>query len=1522
MASSNPAFNAFNLNGFSLRLPKQKSLSKEKHPDRSVSSLKKVPRPSTAPAIEHKPVLPSRPLPSSQAFEKTPADQYTFEQEAKQRVASSGLFKINTDEGSSSQEMLSGDGGSSAFSIDSDSRTPNTSVGELQSTNEESEYDWATFISAYARGNWDPHRTPGPPRSHFISPNHHLYSVPEFSSPSSAGGDSTEWSSQGYKSSSHTSTPSYETLKPLLTPAFQLPPDLGRGRMPLMDLHSHRQRNSFSASSSHSVLHHSPSNVDIQATAATLRWAAAHVNLAPLALPSPEHELTDPMRGVNAAIPGSHPPNFATHFSHDLLTPGGTRRLRPVGFWKGTQDIQDGGERTYGSISSTSSGTLGPATAHPSMSEVVPPLPPASAPTEKTAIDEDPDADYFGELDTTMSPDVASEEQFSIPQFPAEHTNATGPLLMRLGSMDSGTMSVPAIPRRICLTRQASSPLPNSMSIESSSAPASLHISHNTLSSEQAFSRARAAKEEQMFQELGFLAPPNPPEELERRRALYKYNIWNTGPDINFDRIAHLAKLVFNTKGVYISLVDRSESFYKSEWGLKDHSKLRMHSFCGHAILHRGDEPMVVLDAHEDWRFRNNPLVTGSPEIRFYAGAPLRTQDGYNIGTLAIIDSSPKEDFTPRQRHTLKEFAAIVIRELELWRDKIQLRIRDRIQTSMEQFSRECLEIDLGPHMAGESNGEPQEFGLPSMDQVYNRAARLIKRTLDVEGVMVMDVSYSDILENISGPSEGTVPVSIHRQDPKVSGGARKLDADEYRKLNSFFAKYPDGKIFEGITPPCLRPFLPLKIQYALAVPIFNVDKQPFALLCAYNAEGPTKRFLEGHELSYLRAIGVIILSAVLKRRMTLADKAKSLFISNISHELRTPLHGILAAAELLAESEMSHSQMSFLETVQACGTSLVETVNHVLDFTKLSGNAKAGGVENAMSPSDVDLLHLVEDAVDGCYVGFRARTAESGIGTFYSPPKDEGAGSAPLALVETVVDIGSPLETWWVKCEKSGIRRVLMNLFSNSLKFTTNGYVRVSLRQMPRTHDVPPDEVRIELSVADSGKGISQDFLKNQLFHPFTQENPLQTGTGLGLAIVNSIISSESVDGKVDVWSEEAVGTEIKITFSAKIAHSDSCDSWLTLPFKTDSGETPTVTMVGFNSTHPGVSLLRDTIKNYLDVWFGLRVIPEDQPPGQIILINDDFSPVVDAIAQRDIQHPFIIFSDLRGDPTGMAIASEYDSIGGFCRILYKPAGPSRLRSVIKLCLHALNISGFASADDLHMGAHNHHHSRSDSGAMTLARRKSEEGQLTRPALLPRAVTAHPLVTSWQTLPSTTEQVEPAPSPPVPRALDMVETSSPVEEVPTIPVGAGGTLLQSSMSSSITRSAGFRVLVVEDNTILRDLLSKWLTKKGYAYSVAVDGEDGVRIFEAQGPFDIVLLDLSMPLLDGFGASIKMRDYESKLHNGHRPRQRPTRILALTGMSTPEDKRKAFEAGVDGYLVKPVAFKTLDDIFSKLGFSS
>ncbi|KAF4596398.1 His Kinase A domain containing protein [Pleurotus pulmonarius] len=855
----------------------------------------------------------------------------------------------------------------------------------------------------------------------------------------------------------------------------------------------------------------------------------------------------------------------------------------------------------------------------------------------------------------------------------------------------------------------------------------------------------------------------------------------------------------------------------------------------------------------------------------------------------------------------------------------------------MEQFSRECLEIDSEAQAV--SPDQPHSIVGASMDKVYSRAAKLVKKTLDVEGVIVVDVSHCEVLESLN--SEGSVSVVLHHGEPVVNvaaaGGscvdssdresndsahatptpstplalpsfssapppsssgfntlphdnftpqhcasgettARQLTAEEYGRLVNYFAKHPDGKISEGIVPPAFRPFLPTRIQYALTVPIFNVDKRPFALLCAYNASEHTKRFLEGHELSYLRAIGVIILSAVLKRRMALADKAKSLFISNISHELRTPLHGILAAAELLADTPLNHSQSSFLQTVQACGTSLVETVNHVLDFTKLSGNSKSGGVEKVIVPTKVDLMQLVEEAVDGCWVGYRARTQimrDSAIGSVYSPPeKDAGNGqSSKRNLVETVVDIGHREGGWLLKCERGGIRRVLMNLFGNSLKFTSNGFIHVILRQLPSSKDDPPNKVKIELGVCDTGKGISQSFLK---------ENPLQTGTGLGLAIVNSIVHSDSVNGTVDVWSEEGLGTELKVTFSADVLPTDEGGL---LPSPTDMfrfddpSNPPTVALVGFDTSHPGVQLLFTVTRNYLVSWWGFNAIQTEDPGlGDIVIINNDPSAIVGATERRDTTRPFLIFSALRGSPALMAIASDHENIGGFCRIVYKPGGPSRLRTILNLAMHALKIVT-RSQSISPSGDANTEGSRVVGSP--IPRRISEEISTIRGSrpFFPRSSTAHPGVTSWKALVSPIEADE-----------------SPEPEIvgPTIPIGNGGTLLKSSVGT--------------------------IDVAGYDYRDAVDGRDGVNIYQAEGPFDVVLLDLSMPVLDGIGATSEIRQIEAAHEQSD---NKPARacILALTGMSSLEDKRRAFEAGVDGYLVKPVAFKTLEDMFHKLGIT-
>lgn len=127
----------------------------------------------------------------------------------------------------------------------------------------------------------------------------------------------------------------------------------------------------------------------------------------------------------------------------------------------------------------------------------------------------------------------------------------------------------------------------------------------------------------------------------------------------------------------------------------------------------------------------------------------------------------------------------------------------------MEQFSRECLEIET-------EVGEKQDLTVgASMERVYDRAAKLVKRTLDVEGVIVMDVSHCEVLETTS--AEGAVSVVIHHGDPHQEATSRSLSQDEYAKLTDFFSVHPDGKISEGIVPPCFRPFLPTHIHYALS---------------------------------------------------------------------------------------------------------------------------------------------------------------------------------------------------------------------------------------------------------------------------------------------------------------------------------------------------------------------------------------------------------------------------------------------------------------------------------------------------------------------------------------------------------------------------------------------------------------------------------------------------------------------------------------------------------------------------------
>lgn len=178
------------------------------------------------------------------------------------------------------------------------------------------------------------------------------------------------------------------------------------------------------------------------------------------------------------------------------------------------------------------------------------------------------------------------------------------------------------------------------------------------------------------------VAPPIPHDETERLAELLRYAVLDTETEVAFDRIARVAQTVFGTPIALVSLVDQNRQWFKAEIGLGVSETPRSVSFCAHALTEPGPGPMVIEDAADDLRFSDNPLVTGDPRIRFYAGAPITTPRGFNLGTLCVIDRKPRS-LSAEQRQLLSDLAAMVVNELELRQSR---RVAEQRAASFEQL--------------------------------------------------------------------------------------------------------------------------------------------------------------------------------------------------------------------------------------------------------------------------------------------------------------------------------------------------------------------------------------------------------------------------------------------------------------------------------------------------------------------------------------------------------------------------------------------------------------------------------------------------------------------------------------------------------------------------------------------------------------------------------------------------------------------------------------------------------------------
>ncbi|GAA5926102.1 hypothetical protein JCM3775_005204 [Rhodotorula graminis] len=341
---------------------------------------------------------------------------------------------------------------------------------------------------------------------------------------------------------------------------------------------------------------------------------------------------------------------------------------------------------------------------------------------------------------------------------------------------------------------------------------------------------------------------------------------------------------------------------------------------------------------------------------------------------------------------------------------------------------------------------------------------------------------------------------------------------------------------FVDAEPFAAASFLPPTLASSSAcIPVFDTDGSPIVLIVLTSGEKwfsfePTDRRFAG-------SVGAIVVGSLLRQRALEADMAKLRFVSHVSHELRTPLHGCNSQIELIREfasPDELRKLAPLLDTADVCLESLSDVLNDTLDFSKLSQSLSTSPEEQAEYRRRAfvvsDLGALVEGVTKSTWVRKQRVDAVT-------------ADLAKLVEGEKKVDLVLELEEraggWQAMIDVGGLKRVLLNLVGNALKFTVAGEVKISLKEVgilpapaPSTPGalLPLERRLVSITVRDTGIGMSDDFIRARRYLiPFIQADPFSSGAGLGLSIVDSIV--KRMGGKLDVASQLGLGTAITVT-------------------------------------------------------------------------------------------------------------------------------------------------------------------------------------------------------------------------------------------------------------------------------------------------------------------------------------------------------------------------------------------------------
>ncbi|KAG9569593.1 hypothetical protein KCU71_g2004, partial [Aureobasidium melanogenum] len=662
------------------------------------------------------------------------------------------------------------------------------------------------------------------------------------------------------------------------------------------------------------------------------------------------------------------------------------------------------------------------------------------------------------------------------------------------------------------------------------------------------------------------------------------------------------------------------------------------------------------------------------------------------------------------------------------------------------------------------------------------------------------------------------------------------------------------------------------KAQSLVFMPVWDSARQAFYAAMLGWPNNSSRIFTEQDLLS-LSIYGRILTADISRLDAIDTEATKSDFVSSLSHELRSPLHGCLAAVEVLRDTQLDKAQIDLLGMIESCASTLLYTMNHLLDYSKINDldRIQPTSRKESLESTSLDLprnrfgtvvedylCRVVQDTVEGIAYGHDREQAayESDLSNSPHDPilqLDRNDVLAKNKNVAVFLYMESHAE-WFSMVSAGAWKRLVMNLFGNSLKFCPYGHIEVTLKMVSDPKNA--DKRMAHLMVSDTGVGMSEKFMKHSLYRPFVQENSLVSGTGLGLNIVKQIVND--LQGTISVKSTLGVGTRFdvlvpvveRVTIPGEVVldGGEMLDQEANLGGRTvcllSSPRTP---IENTDELHERTNLIHSYVKAIAEKWFDMKVVyaemTEEVDADIWIAEASDYSLYAcsagESLRTANTQRTILVGNQRQ------LLQTREQCPHDFIELIY-PLGPRTLARALHAALR-MPIDQAPLKDTIS--------NTFSSQDQTLENPKTE-------------------------------------------SIDQQTTTNSTEPLITNPTDEA--------------DQTEHLLLVDDNAINLKLLSTFMKKLFISAHTAVDGEDAFstyKDFASTRPFTTILMDISMPKMNGFESSRAIRDFEAK---NNLPR---SRIIALTALGSDASRREAEASGIDEYQMKPVAFKTLKGLF-------